>query len=99
LSRILPSAKANPYSDDMRQLVRTMHTFDLEDNGVASLLRAVWALPSKRTLNRYRNRYGRYGDLRAFRATGNRRATVLRGLDLFFVAYFRAHFQRPRLLR
>ena len=43
--------------------------------------------PSQRTLQRWRRRVNEFGNLRRFKRTGNRFATVLRGRILFLLLY------------
>lgn len=86
--------RGNPYGQDMREMAVAIRALDLTNTGTMAVLRAVRRAPSKRTLRRWRRRWQTYGDVRAFRRTGNRRATVLRGLDLLNLAYFRVIFPK-----
>ena len=52
-------------------------------------LQTAHIFPSVRTIRRWRRRIVDFGNYRIFRRTGNNFATVLRGRDLFFVAFYR----------
>ena len=86
--------RGNPYGQDTRLNTAAIVALDLVNTGTNALLRAIRRAPSKRTIRRWRRRWQTYGDVRAFRRSGNRRATVLRGLDLLNLAYFRVIFPK-----
>ena len=86
--------RGNPYSQDVREWMVAIRAYGLGNSAQLALLRAARRAPSKRTLRRWRRRWLTYGDVRAFRRTGNSRATVLRGQDLLSLAYFRVIFPK-----
>ena len=50
----------------------------------------LYLFPSKRTCQRHERRRLELGHFRHFRRTGNKRATVLRGVDNFMLSYWRS---------
>lgn len=84
------------YSQEMRLLAMSAKDEGLEDEQILMGYREQKKYPSKRTTRRWRRRRLRWGHIRRFRRTGNGRATVLRGHDLFLLAYYRAVWPKAR---
>ena len=60
-------------------------------------LRAAKRFPSIWSVQRYKRRLVWEGNVAPYRHTGNRRATVLRGINLILLAYFRVVFPKALL--
>jgi hypothetical protein len=77
------------YSQDMREQAMLLKDNAMENDPQSVLLRQNRLLPSKATTRRYTQRRENLGHYRRFRRTGNKRATVFRGLDGFLLMYYR----------
>jgi len=84
------------YSHDFRLAAMRLFDTGQHRNPIIQDLRARRLFPVPRTLRRYHRRRALLGHLRRFRRTGNRRARVLRGLDLMMLAHYRILFPKAR---
>lgn len=82
------------YSDEFREAV--MHTRDQGQHRTPLVtgLQQIRLWPSRRTVRRWRRRRNTEGHFRPYRRTGNRRATVLHGIEAVQLAYVQAVYPR-----
>ena len=77
------------YSIEYRMLAMSMREMNLENFGPPRVLQRMHILSAKRTHRRWAERRRTRGNYLQFRRTGNKFATVLRGIDLFFLGFIR----------
>ena len=77
------------YSTEYREFCQYIFHNGLENHPMIAEARQQRIFPSKRTIYRHNERFNRYGHLRPYKRQGNKRATVLRGLDGFMLAFYR----------
>ena len=91
-----PSAggRGTGYDQAMRELVLEIRNAGLSNSPLYQNLRQQYVFPSLRTEYRYSALNATRGHVRVCRRTGNNRATVLRGYDLFLLALYRTVFPK-----
>jgi hypothetical protein len=91
-----PSAggRGTGYDQTMRELVLAIHNSGNSNDPFVQNLRQQHLIPSLRSEYRYSALNATHGHVRACRRTGNNRATVLRGHDIFFLALYRIVFPK-----
>ena len=91
-----PSAggRGTGYDQAMRELVLEIRNAGLSNSPLYQNLRQQYVFPSLRSEYRYSALNATRGHVRACRRTGNNRATVLRGYDLFLLALYRTVFPK-----
>jgi hypothetical protein len=82
------------YDQPMRELMLAIQNAGLSNNPIIQNLRQQYLLPSLSSEYRYLALDNTHGHVRACRRTGNNRATVLRGYDLFLLALYRIVFPK-----
>ena len=82
------------YAMEMRDAAMNLRDNNNHRTPVIVNLQNLHLWPCKRTINRYRERRRREGHYHPYRRTGNNRATVLRGLEAFELAWLMAVFPR-----
>ena len=92
-----PALTRRPYDQQVQKsafiLSLTRHDWSAE----IIVLRAAKLFPSIRSVQRYKRRLVWEGNVAPYHHTGNRRATVLRGVNLILLAYFRVVFPKALL--
>ena len=91
-----PSAggRGTGYDQTMRELVLAIHNSGNSNDLFVQNLRQQRLIPSLRSEYRYSTLNATRGHVRACRRTGNNRATVLRGHDIFLLALYRIVFPK-----
>ena len=77
------------YSHDFRLFVQYLRRNNWHNHPIIRSAQRIYLFPSKHTVKRHRFRLLHLGHLRRFEKQGNNRATVLRGIDLFNLAFWR----------
>ena len=77
------------YSHDFREFADFIREHELEGNPIIREAQELRVFPSGRTQRRHRRRKVRNGHLRRYEKQGNRRASALRGIDMYMLAYWR----------
>jgi hypothetical protein len=91
-----PSAggRGTGYDQTMRELVLAIHNSGNSNDLFVQNLKQQRLIPSLRSEYRYLTLNATRGHVRACRRTGNNRATVLRGHDIFLLALYRIVFPK-----
>ena len=77
------------YSHDFRQFTNFLRVNNWHRHPIIQAAQDLYLFPSPPTIGRFRRRMRRRGHLRRFEKQGNNRATVLRGIDFYIIAFWR----------
>ena len=84
------SGRGHAYSEEFRQFANIVLANQQLNHPLIQEAQELYLFPSKRTCQRHERRRLELGHFRRFRRTGNKRATVLRGVDNFMLSYWRS---------
>lgn len=82
-----PRKRREAYSRDMRLVALLRHANGAED-AIVQFQRQLYVYPSLGSIRRWRRKHTREGTFYEYRPNGNRRAYVLRGVDLILLALY-----------
>ena len=77
------------YSHDFRLFTQFLREHNWHRHPIIRAAQNLYLFPSRRTIVRHKNRLITLGHLWRFEKQGNKCATVLRGLDLYVLAFWR----------